>query len=93
MARHAAVDLALVFHLEPKPPFPSRLPEGELEALCKALRDAGLTVRDVRDVDLRLAPLRALYEPYVNALASFLLMPLPAWRGEEGTRDNWRRLV
>jgi hypothetical protein len=92
-ARHAAVDLALIFHLEPKPPDPDRLPHAELAALRKALRDAGLTVHDAPEVDHELARLRALYEPYMNALASFLLMPLPAWRGQEGTRDSLRRLT
>ncbi len=92
MARHAAVDLTLIFHLAPRPPHPDRLPAGELAELRRALHEAGLTVQAGPDVDAKLARLRALYEPYMNALGSFLAMPLPAWRGHEGARDNWRRL-
>jgi hypothetical protein len=31
-----------------------------------------------------------MYEPYVAALASYLLMPLPPWRLPESGVDNWR---
>jgi hypothetical protein len=29
------------------------------------------------------------YEPYVNALAEFLLMDLPPWFAGPGAKDNW----
>jgi hypothetical protein len=92
MARHAAVDLTLIFRLPPRPPQPDRLPATELSDLRQALRQAGLTVHDGPDVDAKLNRLRALYEPYMNALGNFLTMPLPRFRGSEGARDNWRRL-
>src|SRR5438034_10489195 len=41
MARHVAVDLALVFSTRPAPP-PDRLPEAELVRLWESLRGAGL---------------------------------------------------
>jgi hypothetical protein len=93
MARHAAVDLSLVFRLAPRPPQPDRLPVSERAELLRVLRDAGLVVREGPDVDARLRDLRAMYEPYMNALGSFFLMPLPAWRGHEGARDNWTGLT
>jgi hypothetical protein len=93
MARHAAVDLSLIFRLDPQPVHPDRLPASDLAQLRQALRDSGLRVRDGAAVDAKLHRLRAMYEPYMNALGGYLMMPLPGWRGHEGARDNWRRLV
>ena len=36
--------------------------------------------------------LRAMYEPYAEALSRHLLMPLPAWVPPAGAPDNWQRL-
>jgi hypothetical protein len=93
MARHAAVDLSLIFRLKPQPANPDRLPTSELAQLRQALRQAGLNVQEGAEVDAKLHRLRALYEPYMNALGTFLMMPLPGWRAHEGARDNWRRLI
>lgn len=93
MARHAAVDLALVFNLDPHAPVVERLPAVELAHLRDALREAGWTVRDEPDAEAKLRRLRGMYEPHMNALADFLSMPLPAWRASEGARDNWRGLA
>lgn len=68
MARHAAVDLALVFDLKPHAPRVDRLPAADLEQLRAALRHAGWTVSEDPEVEARLGRLRALYEPYVSAL-------------------------
>src|SRR5262249_57603766 len=46
MARHAAVDLGLVFQTPPRPPATDRLPEADLVRLREALRGAGLPLRD-----------------------------------------------
>ena len=46
MARHAAVDLAMVFQTPPLPPEPNRLSEAELARLRESLREAGVTMRD-----------------------------------------------
>jgi hypothetical protein len=89
MARHAAVDLSRIFRLEPLAPDPDRLPTAELERLRAALRATGLTLREGPDVDEKLHRLRRMYEPYMNALGVFLLMPLPTWLSPEGSRDNW----
>ena len=34
--------------------------------------------------------LRQLYEPFVSALADWLLMPLPPWLPPPGARDVWK---
>jgi hypothetical protein len=93
MGRHAAVDLAMLFRLEPRPPDRDRLPASELVALRRVLSDAGIALGESPEFERRLQRLRALYEPYMNALASFLLMPLPDWHGHAEARDNWRSLV
>jgi hypothetical protein len=90
MARHAAVDLALVFRTPPQAPDPDRLPAGELLRLREMLREAGLPLRDGSAFDQKLAGLRALYEPFVNALAQFLLFRLPPVVPEKQTVDNWQ---
>ena len=76
MARHAAVDLALVFQTPPLPPQPDRLPEADLARLRESLRGAGVKMRDGPAVATALEELRGLYEPFVNALAA--LLPLRA---------------
>jgi hypothetical protein len=93
MARHAAVDLSLTFSLAPQPVDHDRLPASELAEVRRMLRDAGLALREGPDVDAKLRDLRAMYEPYMNALGTFLLMELPMWRGRKGARDNWLGLI
>jgi hypothetical protein len=89
MARHAAVDLALVFHLSPLPP-PDRLSAADLSRLQGQLRDAGLTIRDEPHAAVALAKLRGLYEPVVNALAAHFLFALPPFQLEQPPVDNWQ---
>jgi hypothetical protein len=91
MARHAAVDLTLVFRLGPRAVHPDRLPASELARLRKVLSEAGMNVRADADVEKKLQRLRAMYEPYLAALGSFLMMPLPAWWEHEASRDLWRQ--
>src|SRR5207245_196057 len=72
MARHAVVDLCAVFRLKPTPPPVDRLPPSEEERLESFL---GVDVR-IRADEASLAKfkaLRAMYEPYVQALANFLI--------------------
>jgi hypothetical protein len=90
VARHAVVDLALVFRTPPLPPDPDRLGAGELRRLRQELREAGLDLREGEEVDARLAELRGMYEPFLNALARYFLYALPAIRPEPSA-DNWQR--
>jgi ion channel len=90
MARHAVVDLAQVLGTPPEPPRPERLTPDRVAAFRRSLAADGLVLDDGGPASKRLAELRAMYEPYVNALARYLLMPLPPWT-IDGTRDdNWR---
>jgi hypothetical protein len=90
MARHAVVDLAQTFNTTPRPPVPDRLPPGELARLHTALAGVGVRLKDDKFAHERLADLRAMYEPYVNALAEFLMMPLPQWISNSASSDNWQ---
>lgn len=94
MARHAVVDLALVFDTPPRPPIPERLPPDDLSRLRAALRAAGIPLDETTALSARLSDLRGLYEPYVNALAHHLLVALPPWipsAEDEVGLDNWQR--
>ena len=79
MARHAVIDLAQVFRLRPSAPSPDRLSSSDLARMFRLLAEAGQPPSDAAVAAQRLADIRRSYEPYVNALADHLLMPLPAW--------------
>ena len=90
MARHAAVDLGLVFHKPPLMPESDRLPAADLERMFKTLREAGLPMRDEAAVMKALAELRELYEPFVNALAAHFKLALPPFLPDKPPVDNWQ---
>jgi len=82
-----------VFRLAPAPPAVDRLPPSE-EARLEAFL-GGLEVRfhaDPASVG-KLRALRGTYEPYVQALSSFLIMPLPEWVPREGAMDTWHPMM
>ncbi len=88
MARHAAVDLGLVFSQPPLPPEPERL--ADFSRLRESLRGAGLALRDGPATATALAELRGLYEPFVNALAAYFEFALPPFLPEKPPVDNWQ---
>jgi hypothetical protein len=90
MARHAAVDLALVFKRPPVAPDPDRLPPERLLQLRELLRAAGLSLQDGPAAEQRLTELRAMYEPFVNALALQFLYALPPIVPAKPPVDNWQ---
>jgi hypothetical protein len=91
MARHAAVDLALVLRTRPVPLAEDRFPPEAQKQLRKTLTEAGLPHRSDEEVARKLGELRGMYEPFVNALAQRLLFTLPPVMGDEGLADNWQR--
>ena len=88
-ARHAAVDLAHVLGAPPRQ-LSDRLPPHALTLVRSELERAGLRPDRSRAADEELTKLRASYEPYVAALASRLVMPLPSWHAVSRDRDNWK---
>ena len=90
MARHAVVDLSLVFRTSPREPVPERLPPEKLAELRLLLKANGEMFREGEAFDRKLLELRRLYEPYVNALAIHFRVSLPPWIAAENRLDNWQ---
>lgn len=90
MARHAVVDLAQVIHAQYDRAFPDRLPPEEWAQLRQSLAERGLKLKEGSDFEEKLATLRAMYEPYAQALARTLLITLPPWIHREQRKDNWQ---
>jgi hypothetical protein len=91
IARHAAVDLALVYKTPPQAPDTDRLPGSQFQRLREELREAGLDLLEGTDVDTKLAEVRGMYEPFVQALARYFLFALPPIVPEATAADNWQR--
>jgi Ion channel len=89
ICRHTVVDLAQIFSAAPRPGA-NRLPAGDLKRMRVALTEAGLKLRDDEYSNKKLATLREMYEPYLQSLAEYLLMPLPNWILAKEITDNWR---
>lgn len=89
MARHAVVDLAQVFSTPPERA-DERLSPAQLARLLERLASGGLKLRTRPDFEERLTELRRMYEPYVEALAHHLALPLPPWVREVERPDNWQ---
>ena len=90
ICRHTVVDLAQVFSAAPTLKMPDRLPPSELARLRTMLAQSGLQLRDSSEANKKLAHLREMYEPYLQALATFLYMELPPWILAKEITDNWR---
>lgn len=90
MARHAVVDLTQVIRAQYDNSVPDRLPAEELSHLRQSLLDRGLRLKEGSEFEQKLATLRALYEPYSQALAATLLITLPPWIYAERHKDNWQ---
>jgi hypothetical protein len=90
MARHAAVDIALVFQRPPIAPPLDRLPPERLEQPRERLAAAGLPLQDGPTMAGKLAELRAMYEPFAHALGVHFLFALPPILPEKPSVDNWQ---
>jgi hypothetical protein len=93
MARHAVVDLCAVFGLTPAPPALDRLPPAEEKRLATFLAAVDVRLSADEGSVAKLTTLRTTYEPYVQALSSFLMMPLPDWVPPEGVQDSWHTMA
>jgi len=91
IARHSVVDLSQVLNAPPASGGRDRLPQAELEALRRDLKQAGIPLCAASEGTEKLRRLEHLYEPYVDALARRLLISLPGWtRKGETAADNWQ---
>ncbi|MBF6613106.1 MAG: two pore domain potassium channel family protein [Chloroflexi bacterium] len=90
IARHAAVDLSQILSVAPEAPAQDRLPPDDLAKMRAVLAESGIHLRGGPEADEKLAYLRTMYEPYVNALSNLLLMALPPWIPAEDAHDAWQ---
>jgi hypothetical protein len=90
IARHAIADLAQVFAAAPHPLPEERLPPDQLKKLRSVLASEGMQLHDSPEADAKLNKLRAMYEPYVYSLATYLAQPLPPWIPSQKRKDNWQ---
>jgi len=90
IARHAIIDLALVFRTGPREPGHDRLSPEKLAELRLFLAEYGQKLREGEAADRRLQELRQMYEPYVNGLASYFQIGLPPWIAGNNWVDNWQ---
>ena len=90
MARHAAVDLSQIFRATPRELDATRFSDDGFRRFLDALRGSGVAVRDDAPAIAKFAELRAVYEPFVNALAHHIVLALPPIVPDGPVVDNWQ---
>src|SRR5437773_6962872 len=90
MARHAVVDIAQIFNRSPLRTDGLRLSDEDLTRLRTMLSGSEVALRNEPGDDQTLGELRAMYEPYIAVLSSYLMMPLPGWLPKARATDNWQ---
>jgi hypothetical protein len=58
--------------------------------MLRLLAESNCKVRGGPEAAQQLVELRAMYEPYVQALAAYLRFTLPSWLPPQRLRDNWQ---
>jgi hypothetical protein len=89
MSRLTITELTRIFQTPVQPPAVDRLPSDGFRRLRDALSKSELEFDD-DDAENRLAAFRATYEPFLNGLSDYLLLPLPSWVPAEDSLDNWQ---
>lgn len=93
IARHAAVDLALI--LGAKAPEPGklvdRLSTQQFTVLRAALEKAGVVLKAAPDGEQSLRKLRGMYEPFLQGMGERLMLNVPPLMAPDGVPDNWQR--
>ncbi len=90
MARHAVVDLCVIFRTPPRQPEHDRLPPETLARLRTTLARAGVIVDEGEAADQKLREMNAMYEPYLQALATYFRISIPPWISTDPLPDNWQ---
>jgi hypothetical protein len=92
MARLTVLEMSRVFETRPATGL-DRLSRMDFEALAARLGEAGLAWDNPQDAERRLASLRATYEPLLEVLSNYLLLPLPGWLPDRTLQDDWQQRV
>jgi hypothetical protein len=90
MLRHTLVDVLAVANLVPSGHYNDRLPKQELDSLRDYLDAAGVRCARSPEADERLRQLRAMYEPYLSSLSTYLVLPITPWTNPGIVQDNWK---
>ncbi len=96
MARLAMIELCRVFHLSPIPRPKDRIGHQGFQALNSEITAAGLVWADQGAAEAALTEFRATYEPFLQALANYLIIDLPNValpNAKSDGLDNWQRSV
>ncbi|MGN6506497.1 MAG: potassium channel family protein [Tepidisphaeraceae bacterium] len=92
MARHAAVDIALIFNIRPTPP--TDRGDERIAALMRTIPASTILADSAiaaPPASAQFAELRAAYEPFLAGLSAYFLITLPPLLPAEATADNWQR--
>ena len=90
MARHVVGDLCQILNAPPHLSAGDRLTPADWEQLRRLLAAQGLELAAPDGAEQHLAAMRALYEPYVAALAERTLLALPPWVPAQDATDDWQ---
>src|SRR5579872_6252204 len=90
IARHAVADLSQVFNTPPRALPYERIPAEDWERLRGTLAQDGIVLTNTSEAREKLAAMRAQYEPYIYALATYLNQTLPPWIPKAQGKDNWQ---
>jgi hypothetical protein len=91
MARHAAVDISLVFRTPPCDAPNERLPAARYTALLQLLHSKEWKVDCSSARNQNLDELRRMYEPFLAGLSRHFLFELPPIIADDVLPDNWQR--
>ncbi len=93
MARHAAVDLAAVFHQPPIFSMGERLNTEQYQALTAIV--VSMNIESPSPVEARktLDKLREAYEPYIFSLADYFCLSVPPWVPAGRSVADWQTSV
>jgi hypothetical protein len=91
MARHTAVDLSLIFRTPQRDLPHDRLPDECYRELLAELSESKLRIDTSEESAARLRELRAMYEPFIEALSDYFKFDLPPIALAEVPIDNWQR--
>jgi len=90
MARQVMVEMARSFAISPsRYTGGDRLDHAAYARLEAALLEYGLNWVGGAGAEETLATLRATYEPLLDGLAKYLMLPLPGWLPEDEATDHW----
>ena len=92
MARQVVVEMARSFQIKPsRYDGGNRLDHDDFARLMSVFEQSGLAWSGGPRAEETLAALRATYEPLLDGLCQYLLLPLPGWTAGDDDADHWER--